>query len=162
MKRTLILMRHAKTEDIRPGQRDFDRELLSRGEADAVKIAQIILAHCPRPELLLSSTAKRTRQTTGIFLEAAGNDPAIEVRNEQSLYHASSETILHEILSVPDHVHCLMLVGHNPGISDFAFECSRKMAVGMPTASVAVFSFDAPDWLHFGAAPKNLEHYFHP
>lgn len=160
MKRTLILMRHAKTEDQKPDQRDFDRELLSRGRDDAAAMAIKLKQLLEAPQRLLSSPARRTTETSEI-VRSVFSLPAGFITFEQRLYHAPAHILLFEVMATPAQVESLMIIGHNPGISDFAYDCSRDTAAGFSTASIAVFEFNG-EWMDFESAPKKLRYFLRP
>ena len=68
---TLYLLRHAKSAWDDPKLADFDRPLAPRGEREAADMAALIAARAYRPERVLCSSARRTRETLGAVLQAA-------------------------------------------------------------------------------------------
>jgi phosphohistidine phosphatase len=160
MKRTLILMRHAKTEDQKPGQRDYDRELLTRGREEAALMAQRLSVIVSAPQQILSSPAKRTQQTSELVCSAFSISLSF-VRFESGLYHAPAHRIASEIMATGNEVTTLMVIGHNPGISDFAYDCSKETAIGFATSAIAVFSFEG-DWSDLESASLQLTHFSRP
>ena len=95
-----MVLRHAKAE--RPtGVADEDRPLTERGHADAAAAGAWLAARGYRPDLVLCSPAKRTRQTwRAVALALAGSDQA-EVRYEPDLYHGGVAEALGLVRSVP-------------------------------------------------------------
>lgn len=160
MKRTLILMRHAKTEDQKPGQRDYDRELLTRGKEEAALMAERLVGLTTVPQKILSSPAKRTQQTSEIVCSAFSISPTF-VKFESGLYHAPAHKIASEIMVTDAEVTTLMVIGHNPGISDFAYDCSKETAIGFATSAIALFSFEG-EWMDLPSVHLKLIHFSRP
>lgn len=162
MKKILIVMRHAKTETQQPGQKDYDRNLLERGRNDATRMAEHLSSAGFKPDLILTSSANRTEQTTAI-VKKTNQWEHIRTVPLQKLYHAGAGTIEDTLLSVEDHTAAVMIVGHNPGISEFTYHCAPRSIISeMPTSALAVFSFEADNWQEFSRAHKTLELYDYP
>jgi phosphohistidine phosphatase len=108
---------HAEWPDYRG--RDFDRPLTVRGFDDALATARELLAAGLRPDVLLSSSARRTRDTTMIIAREFAL-PGNAVRFTDRLYNASADDL--ETVAQDAGMRCthVMLVAHNPGISDLA------------------------------------------
>lgn len=95
------------------------------------------------PELIISSTAARARQTAELVAESCGYEG--EVRYNRSLYMADPEQYVAVAEKTKPQIDRLMLIGHNPGMTYL-----KAMLTGddehMPTASLAVITFDIDDW----------------
>ena len=113
MKR-LFLLRHAKTVPANPGIEDHDRELLERGRNDAPAIGVYMAGKTYLPDLILSSTARRTVETVELLSEKLPRAQHIEYTDR--LYLAGQKEMLAVIRSVAASVSNLLVVGHNPGI----------------------------------------------
>lgn len=145
----LILMRHAKTERAAASGLDRDRALTERGRQDAVLIGRALVDQGLRPDLALVSTATRTHQTWDLLHEVFGD---VEVRLEPTLYNAASDIIRRFVEGAEDQAGCLLVIGHNPGIHQLAYEYLTesaaspgildRMAGGFPTGAAAVFEVD--------------------
>lgn len=128
--RRLVLLRHAKSswEQELP---DADRPLSPRGRRDAFAAGHWLAEHVGRPDLVLCSTAVRTRQTWTRVCEA---EPAVlgtaPVRFEATIYEASSDTLLNLVRRPPDEVATVVLVGHGPGLPDLAERLNRAAGEG--------------------------------
>ena len=104
------------------------------------------------PDLVLCSTATRTRQTLDAVLSAMEAEPAIEFQEE--LYLADPGEMLDHIRSVPDTVEAVLLVGHNPGTGmlaaalagDGAPERIHLMRAKFPTAGLAIIELSVDRW----------------
>ncbi|HET9517800.1 MAG TPA: histidine phosphatase family protein [Actinoplanes sp.] len=118
---TLILMRHAKA--VTPGgSADFDRPLTERGRADAGAAGTWLADVGLRPGLVICSPAARTRQTWhALAIARATSDPnsnAPEVHYERGLYEGGRTELVDLIQAVPDDIATVLVIGHNPTVSD--------------------------------------------
>lgn len=144
----IYLLRHAKSGWAEPGGRDFDRILSDAGFAEAELLAEQAADRSYRPEVILSSTAMRCRQTA----EAIGRafSGLVELQFVDALYNAPADTYL-EILNSNGRHASMMLVGHNPAIEEvFAHlvgddVLARTVPEGYPTAGLAVIDAVDPD-----------------
>lgn len=121
MKR-LILMRHAKTEPWSEGLDDFARALLPRGVTDAQLVADEIKKRGWSPGLILVSTARRARETCSEVAKIIEDE---RVRPMEALY-LSGMRGLHDAVRSAEQESVVMLIGHNPGLHDFACEIFRE------------------------------------
>lgn len=142
MKRLLVL-RHAKSDRDHVQLTDFQRPLAPRGEQDAPHIGKALRERGVVPDLILSSTAVRARQTTEAVVKAAHLE--MEPQFENDLYAASLPTLLEYLTHLPDTCSCALLVGHNPGLEMLVSHCTRTDAE-MPTAALAYIEFDIKHW----------------
>jgi phosphohistidine phosphatase len=141
----IILVRHAKTIQYGYDQ-DFDRTLTERGTDDAEKTARELVKSKLQPDLIISSPAVRTTQTTRIFANVCGY-PTGNVRYEKKLYSGmQTTTFLRMLNEIEDHHNTVMVVGHNPTIY-FFLECLMgNFSLDVPTCSTVVIVFDIDSW----------------
>jgi phosphohistidine phosphatase len=146
MKR-LILTRHAKSSWDDPLQPDHDRPLNERGKAAAADLGQWLASRGYVPDEVLCSDALRTRKTFSGIAPALPGTPVLELK--PALYHAGAEVML----AVLKHAKggTVMMIGHNPGIADFAGRIvSRPPAnpefARYPTGSTLVCDFPVEVW----------------
>ena len=117
--KTLLLLRHAKAVLADGRTPDHERTLNRRGERAAALMADHIVATCPRPDLILCSTATRTRQTLAPLV-AHLHSPSPPIALEKSLYLASEGTLLGRVRDLPDEAGTVLLIGHNDGVWQLA------------------------------------------
>ncbi len=148
MKR-LILMRHAKTEPWGEGVDDFGRALTVQGHADARRIAEELAGMGWSAERILVSTARRARETCS---EVAKVFTGEKVRPMESLYLTGVRGLA-DAVAQNDGAGTLMLIGHCPGIHDFALDILRqagstddsatiRLIEKFPTSCAALFESD--------------------
>jgi len=151
----LVLLRHAKSSWGDENAADFDRKLAARGRKAAAAIGAWMTQHGFRPELILSSSARRTRDTVaGLGAVAEG----VETVYEDGLYLAEPEAILRRLAKLKPVVARVLVVGHNPGIEQLALQLTaeespdhQRMARKFPTAALAWFTIDSDSWRGFEA-----------
>ncbi len=141
--KTLMLLRHAKSDWDDPSLKDFDRPLATRGERDAPRIGKALGKRGPLPDLIVSSPAARARATIEAVVRAATLN--LEIRFDEAVYGASSPELMKLIRRLPDNSSCVLLVGHNPGFEDLVGRLSGSRE-RMPTAALACIEFPVDRW----------------
>lgn len=150
---TVSLLRHAKSSWDDLALDDFDRPLSKRGSNAAPEIGRALSRLKLKPDLVLCSTAVRTRATLALVLLELGPPPP-KVRFEDALYLASPAAMLALIRSLDDPVQHVLLVGHNPGMHALALELTgiaertdmAELATKFPTSAFANIAFDVARW----------------
>src|SRR5687767_12931929 len=114
--KTILLLRHAKSENAAPGMADFDRALNDRGRNEAHAVGTFIHKQKLRCDLVLSSPARRARETTELVVGSAHLAP--EVRYDQQIYDASPLQLLEVLAPIAEEHSAVLLVGHNPAMEE--------------------------------------------
>ena len=128
------------------GQDDWDRALEARGQHDAPEMDRRLKDTCGKPERILSSPAVRAITTANLMARVLGVSAA-KVLQDERLYLASPKAMLEVIHELGASARHLMLVGHNPGITEFADKLSSERSIdNMPTCGVYSLQFDAEAW----------------
>jgi phosphohistidine phosphatase len=143
--KTLTLVRHAKSSWKDSSLSDRDRPLSKRGKRDAPEMGRRLAAAGIRPSLIVSSPAVRAWSTAKIIADEIGY-PREFLQRDSALYLASVNGILDVIVSQDAGFNNLMLVGHNPGFTDFANYLVPGLTNNMPTAGVVSVELDTDDW----------------
>ncbi len=159
--KSLILVRHAKT--IQHGyDQDYDRTLTERGEENADQISSEMVKIGITPDLIISSPAVRTTQTTKIY---AGNFgyPTGNVRYEKKLYSGMQTTIFLQLLRELDDRHTtVMVVGHNPTVYFYLELLLPNFSLNVPTCSTVVIEFDIDNWSKLKERSGKMAHRWIP
>lgn len=146
--KTLFLVRHAKSSWNEPGLPDKDRPLNDRGKRDAPKMGERLAKRNVKPDLILSSPARRALKTAQIIAKRL--DYRLEdILVDDRLYAAEADDLLHVIRELGDKPKSVMLIGHNPELTELAHRLSNKITQ-MPTCAVAELMFDAKSWSSTG------------
>lgn len=141
--RRLLLLRHAKSSWSDPGLTDFERILNARGQRDAPLIGQKLRQEKIDVDIILASTAQRVRETLALLITHWQIDRPIVW--EKQLYLADPETICNHLAAMDENWSRVMIVGHNPGLSETACLLT-SITHDMPTASVVMLSHPIPSW----------------
>lgn len=159
--KTLTLVRHAKSSWDNPELRDRDRPLNKRGKRDAPEMGRRIAAAGIRPSLIISSPAARAWKTAKAIAAEIGY-PQEFLQRENDLYLASLQTLLDVVAEQDTGFNNLMVVGHNPGMTDFANFLSPGLTSNVPTAGVVSVDVDRDDWDLRGRPTTDLVLYDYP
>lgn len=146
--KTVYFIRHAKSSWDDPSLRDHDRPLNKRGKRDAPKMARRLVGFDVAPDGILSSTAKRTRQTLATFREAMGL-PEDRVILREELYHAWPEEIVKQVRTLPAEWDTVLLFGHNPGYTELANLIPGPPIDNVPTCGIVGVRTDVATWADF-------------
>jgi len=146
--KTLVLVRHAKSSWDDPSLADKDRPLNDRGKRDAPKVGERLARTGAKPDLILSSPAKRALATAEIIARKLGYKRK-DIVVDDRLYAVEAEVLLDVIRRLDDEAECVMLFGHNPELTELAHRLSSKIN-HMPTCAVAEFTFDVKSWKRIG------------
>ena len=141
--KTLFLLRHAKSVPGTGNLRDIDRSLNDHGRGQAERVGKYLKQQNIVPDLVLSSTALRARETTELVLTAA--DCGVEVRYDPRIYDASRQQLLEVISEIGEDKSVVLLVGHNPGFEELLNHLTDRFAP-MATATLAKIYLTASEW----------------
>lgn len=146
MKR-LILTRHAKSSWDDPLTPDHDRPLNERGKAAAAELGIWLASRGYVPEEVLVSDALRTRKTWSGIAPALPGTPILHLK--PALYHAGPDVMLAVLRHAT--ADCVMLIGHNPGIAEFAQRLVARVPINpefgrFPTGATLVCDFTTDSW----------------
>lgn len=139
--KTLLLLRHAKSDWDDPNLPDHERPLNKRGKRDAPRMARLLRDENLIPDLVITSTAKRACQTAREVARGAGG----AVVETDQLYLAGLDAYRSVLSAVPDTHDRVMLVGHNPGIEDFLADLTG-VPTRLPTAALARVDLPIAGW----------------
>ncbi|MBO6576202.1 MAG: histidine phosphatase family protein [Rhodothermales bacterium] len=142
--KTIVLVRHAKSDWNADYGEDHDRPLAPRGIRAAKRLGKLLAATGGVPDLILSSTAVRARTTIELARDAGEWD--VQIRLHRELYGAGPGTILNLAGGLPDAVDTVMFAGHEPGWSQAVSAFIGGGDIRMPTACMARIEFAAEQW----------------
>lgn len=160
----LFILRHAKSSWDDPGLDDHERPLAPRGQRACNAMAEHLRTNAIEPELVLCSSARRTRET----LE--GVAPAGKHVIESELYSASTGDLVDRLRRVPDDVDSVMLIGHNPALQMLVLRLARRdddepersaVERKFPTGALATLTFDC-GWSELGTGSARLAAFLTP
>jgi phosphohistidine phosphatase len=158
--KTLFLVRHAKSSWGDPALPDHDRPLNERGVHDVAAMGKRLAHRDAKPDVILASTAVRALTTAEHIAKALDIKRKHLVVNDR-LYAAPASELLSVIEELDDRLKRVMLVAHNPGLTELAHQFSSEIT-HMPTCAVAEFRFAATPWSAIGKARPAQVAFDHP
>jgi phosphohistidine phosphatase len=167
--RTLLLLRHAKSDWNESRLDDFDRKLAPRGRDAAPKIGRWLAENGLFPDVALVSSARRAQETWDLAAPQVGG--RTDTRRERALYLATPGEILAVLGAVDPAARCVVIVGHNPGFESLAgmlagagsdADAAANLARGFPTAGLALFAVDSETWRDVATASVRLVRFVRP
>jgi phosphohistidine phosphatase len=158
----LILLRHAKSSWDDPDVPDHERPLSARGKRDAPRMAARLRARHEAPALIITSSAKRALRTAKVVADGWGY-PRDALHVEPRLYLADPAQIVAVIGEQQDAFASLLVVGHNPSMTELTNRLVPALALdNLPTAGVVAVDVDVQRWLDLPGAPIALAYYDYP
>ena len=158
--RELLVLRHGKSSWDSDAATDIDRPLSKRGRRDAPRIGEWLKSEDLAPDLIVSSPAKRTRQTSRRVARALGFDPEAILYDER-IYYSGMRDVLDILAECDLSFKRVLLTGHNPtletlvsylgGSATTAFEADKFF----PTCALAWFRMP-DDWVELEPASASL------
>ena len=155
----LFVLRHAKSSWDNSDLSDFERPLNSRGLDAARFIGGLIYDRNLQPQIIISSPARRAKQTAVLVKELAEISEPISF--DERIYEASPFALFNLVREFDDIYQSVLLIGHNPG-----FESLVRMLTGetvsMPTAALAKITLDIESWHELDTVSNELEFLIRP
>lgn len=145
MTKILYLVRHAKSSWKDASLDDFDRPLNKRGKRDAPEMGRRLAKEDIVPKLIISSPAERAKKTALAIAKAVGYDTS-NIQWEENLYHARPVDLLRQVHTASDQSNSLMLIGHNPGLTDFCNDLSPEEIENIVTVGIVCLKFEVDKW----------------
>ncbi|UOQ53591.1 SixA phosphatase family protein [Hymenobacter cellulosivorans] len=155
--KTLYLMRHAKSSWNFDDLTDQERPLNDRGRADAPRMGRALAKRNIRLDLLVSSPAVRALSTAALLAKEL-EYPHNQIQVNDRIYRAEVPDLVDIVRQLPDAADAVLLVGHNPTITDFANVISPSPLNELPTAAIVCIKFDCGSWAEIDRS--NADFYF--
>lgn len=158
--KTLYLLRHAKSSKDINGIADIDRPLMVEGTENTKLVARKLNKSNIHIMHMVSSPAVRAFDTAKLFGAEFGI-PKDDILIYHELYKPDIPAFEDCIFSLPDEWDHVVIVSHNPGISDFASSLLKK-DYDMATASIIAASFDIDKWINLYIGVPKFKFYLKP
>lgn len=142
---TLYIVRHAKAEDRAIFMPDHDRQLTPDGTIAAARMGRYLHGKTILPDVIISSTAPRAKDTAMVMAEQIGYDPA-QIRLDDGLFDGGPKAYLAALNALPASVQSAMIVGHNPDVSYLAEYLTHQSIGSMSKGAVVTIVFDDVNW----------------
>ncbi len=157
--KTLFLVRHAKSSWKEANCPDQQRPLNNRGRRDAPRLGQQLALWSshgfPTPQLILSSSAIRARETARLICCQMA-EPQPEIVLHDQLYQADCHQLLQAIRRLDDQLQTVMVVGHHPGLPELVSLITNQRLERLPTCGLVVLGTVCQSWGDVGTKPGVL------
>ncbi len=157
--KTLLVLRHAKSSWDDPNLSDFDRPLNNRGKKAAPFIGELMAKNDLNPELILSSPAKRAKQTAKLAKESGNLTAPIKFNGK--IYEASPNTLVDIISEIPNKFKSAMIVGHNSGVEILLTILTGEQHQ-FTTANLAIIKLDINNWAKISKGCGKMKNLLRP
>jgi phosphohistidine phosphatase len=161
MYKHIILIRHAQAEGIQSGLKDIERRLTSEGSKDAMRMGKLLFEGNIIPDLILSSSAERTIETTRYICEQLDFD-FDNVAFEEDLYESSVRLLVKSIEKINSEHKCVFLIAHNPSISYLAEYLTGEVIGNLPPCGVVNLSSEIDSWKEISQGSCELIKFYDP
>jgi phosphohistidine phosphatase len=141
----LTLIRHAKSDWHSAAATDFDRPLNKRGKKAAPLMGQRLSTRDCSPDRLISSPAKRARQTAMLIAQEI-DYPEEQIEFCEAIYEASLRRLISVVQNLDDDDSNVILFGHNPGFSELGQWLSPDATDWLPTCGLLEFELPVDSW----------------
>ena len=141
----LYLLRHGKSSWDQPRLDDFERPLNKRGHRDAPVMGKVMAGLKLMPDLIITSPAVRAAFNARIVAAEIGF-PESKLQYDNRVYEASVNMLLKILCAVDQHVNTLLLVGHNPGLTDLVDYLSDKKIENLQTTGLYGMELGVDNW----------------
>jgi len=157
----LTLIRHAKSDWHSGAATDFDRPLNERGKKAAPLMGERLAARGCLPDLIISSPAKRARQTAKKIAKHI-DYPEDRIEYAEEIYDAACSTLVNLLRSLNDKTDDVMLIGHNPGFSELGEWLTANAPEWLPTCGLLELELACDSWAEIEEQSAALLLYDYP
>lgn len=159
--KTLILVRHAKSSWKDATLNDIERPLNKRGTKDASKMGKYLYKEGIIPDAIFSSPGLRALTTARLLCVELGMKPT-DIKVRENLYTFKSEELFHSLRVIKNKYDTVMIIGHNPAITNITNYFSGSEINNVPTCGVVVLKFSLVSWDEINKKKAKLKSYFYP
>lgn len=159
--KTLYIVRHAKSSWDYPELPDDRRPLLEKGKKRTKRVIDYLLHNNTVVDYIISSPALRAFETAKIVGKALKHDEE-EIQRDSLLYSADAERLQNLFFDLPTGVDSLMIVGHNPTLTNFANHYIIPKIDNIPTSGVVCIDFDIERWEDISSLKSSLRFFIAP
>jgi len=143
--KTIYIVRHAKSSWDISDQPDEKRPLLEKGKKRTKRVIDFFHKNKISVDYIISSHAVRAHETAKIMAHGL-KYPLEEIKIDRQIYYADSDSILNQFYDLPERFKSVMIVGHNPTLTDLANRFLKTPIENLPTSGVVSFTFDSDKW----------------
>ena len=160
--KTLILVRHAKTEPLHTQIKDFERNLMNKGVKDAHLVSLKLLEKEIIPDLIITSPARRAVETAEIFAQNFDYPKKNIVVNQLIYDHYTTNDFIKILGTVHNKHDKIMVFGHNPSFEILAYRFTNEFNKHLPTTGLIGIHFDVKSWKEIEAGKGKFLFFYYP
>ncbi|MDA3043549.1 MULTISPECIES: SixA phosphatase family protein [unclassified Campylobacter] len=138
----IYFIRHAKAEAF--AQTDFERKLSQKGEDDAGRLGELLAKEGIKPDIIITSPAKRALKTAKIIAKNIGAKDILKEKKE--LYDISARELAEFVRMLDEKYKVVFIVGHNPTIGAVCEYFSNSVIEKFPTCAIFGLEFEAENF----------------
>lgn len=143
--KTLYIVRHAKSSWNTIDIPDEQRPLMEKGKKRTKKVIDYLHENHIKVDYIISSHAVRAHETARILAHGL-KYPVENIKIDTHIYYADGDSILNQFYDLPDSYNSVMIVGHNPSLTDFVNLFLKTPIENLPTSGIVSFSFETDHW----------------
>jgi phosphohistidine phosphatase len=143
--KTIYIVRHAKSSWEKSDLPDEKRPLMEKGKKRTKKVIDYLHDQKVMVDYIISSHAVRALETAKILAHAL-KYPVDNIKIDSHIYYSSGDSIINQFYDLPDRYNSVMIVGHNPSLTDFVNQFLKEPLENLPTSGVVSISFDTDQW----------------
>jgi phosphohistidine phosphatase len=159
--KTVYIVRHAKSSWKDAHLTDEQRPLLEKGKKRTKKTIDHLHEKRIKVDYIISSHAVRALETAKILAHAL-RYPAENIKTDPHVYFSDGDRIYNLIYDLPSQYDSVMIVGHNPALTDFVNQFLDPRIDNLPTSGVVSISFQTDQWADVPTANFKVNFYIYP
>ena len=143
--KTLYLVRHAKSSWKYSQLDDFERPLNGRGRKNAPFMGSLLKKKKVKPDLMISSPANRAAMTARMIADQI-RYPLEKIQYRECIYESDAHALIRMIKHTDDSADQMMIIGHNPALTELANDISNSPVNNIPTCGVFCLILNISSW----------------
>ncbi len=151
--KTVYIVRHAKSSWDKVDLSDEMRPLMEKGKKRTKKVIDFLHSKKIKVDYIISSHAVRAHETAKILAHAL-DYPADHIKIDPHIYYTDSDGIINQFYDLPERFDSVMIVGHNPSLTDFVNQFLKNPVDNLPTSGIVSISFDTDKWENIPLAKR--------
>jgi phosphohistidine phosphatase len=159
--KTVYIVRHAKSSWDKIDLPDEMRPLMEKGKKRTKKVIDFLHSKKVTVDYIISSHAVRAHETAKILAHAL-QYPADQIKIDPQIYYTDGDGIINQFYDLPERFESVMIVGHNPSLTDFVNQFLKKPVENLPTSGVVSISFDTDKWENIPLAKRKTNFVLFP
>ncbi len=156
----VFVVRHGKSSWENPSWKDVERPLLKKGKKRTERIAKFLFLNGFKPDLILTSHAKRARMTAKILAGYWEEDIPVQV--EEIIYHGDENDLETLLYGLDNRIKRVFIIGHNPDLTDWVNKYKEEPIWNLPTSGVFGIRFKTAKWENIALADYREILYLEP